>query len=135
VVLEPRYVEKTSVGEDGLPVKTFEAVERSLGASSSLSLNWRSYFPPTPADVKSATEAATTAEGKLIASKTAIAYTSSMYGVKDVDAEAIQIEAERQLRNESAPGPDDLFGRNLRKGKSEKDDDEEDDSDDDNLED
>jgi len=96
VTLPPRYMEER--GADGKV--TVKVVQRSTGTSSDIKLNWRSYFPPTPTDITSMTDAATRAQGKIIANRTAIAYTAQVYGVKDVEQEQAQIEAEAELAME-----------------------------------
>lgn len=92
VLLPPKFVEETS--SDG--TKSVRAIERNPGTSDAIQLNWRSYFPPTPADVTAMVGSATTAKGALIQQKTATSYVANVFGVKDVDAEVLQLEVEKQ---------------------------------------
>lgn len=111
VLLPPRYEEKT--GADGKVVVT--EFERKPGISSQVKLNWRSYFPPTPADVTQMVTSATTAKGQTISQKTAVQYTAQVFGVKDVDREVAEIEVERdeaaERMMELNPPPNGTFGK------------------------
>jgi len=127
VILPPRYEEKSSKPDaEGKVEKTVITVERTLGESSDVQLNWRTYFPPTPDDISKMTTSAVQAKGVLISAKTAISYTAQVYGVKDIDNEEADIEAEKQatleMMADNAPAMGGPFG-----GKKEDKDQEEDD--------
>lgn len=110
VILPPKYEEKSSKpNAEGKVEKTVIPVERTLGTSSDVQLNWRTYFPPTPADITAMVTSAVQAKGTLIAAKTAISYTAQVFGVKDVDNEEVDIETEKEatleMMSEFAPPP------------------------------
>lgn len=104
VVLPPRF-ESTGEGDD----RTVTVVERTPGTSENLTLNWPSYFAATASDVSQDVDAATKAKGTTISAKTAVKYTAHHFGVKDVDQEIAEIEAEKELALENmrdmAPPP------------------------------
>lgn len=121
VTLPPKFIEET--GKDGK--KSIRAVERVPGTSEAIQLNWRSYFPPTPADVTAMVTSSTAAKGQLVAQKTATAYVSNIFGVRDVDAEILQLDVEKQIAMDqmAAVGPQGTFGSKSKK--DDEDDDEE----------
>lgn len=109
VVLPPKFIETT---DEKTGKKSTSQVERKPGMSELVQLNWRSYFPPTPADVTAMVTSASTAKGALIQQKTATAYVANVFGVKDVDAEVMQIDVERQVAIDqmASMGPQGSFG-------------------------
>jgi len=74
------------------------------GESELVTLRWPEYFAPTAQDVKDAVATAQTASGgkPVIAHKTAVDYTSRLFGVADVDEEIAQIANEADEEAERA---------------------------------
>lgn len=106
LAIEPKRIEK--MGEDRRVTVIEEP--RVPGTSESVELNWRTYFSPTPADVNQIVTSATTAQGKTISDATAVRATAQIYGVKDIERELADIEAEREARAMAFPGPEGTFG-------------------------
>ena len=76
-------------------------LDRVLGISDEVSLNWNPYFSPTWVDIKAAAEAVKSANGgkQVISQRTSVAAVQSLFGVDNVDDEmqAIQAEAEQAI--------------------------------------
>lgn len=95
VILPPRI---TKVEPDpGSDSETTEVVEeRTPGESDRLELKWPPYFALSMLDVQAMVVAATTAKGQTISQRTAIKFTSTPFGVTDVDKEQAEIDVEKE---------------------------------------
>jgi hypothetical protein len=71
-------------------------VDRVPGRSDRIELKWAPYFPLSMADIQAMVEAATKAKGHTISQRTAIKFTSTPFGVLDVDKEQAEIDVERE---------------------------------------
>ena len=104
VRLPPKFV-ATGDGDE----RKVTAIERTPGTSEHVTINWPPYFKATPQDVSADVDAASKARAVTISNRTAVKYTAHHFGVKDVDAELDDIEAEKEVALqrmvESAPPP------------------------------
>lgn len=122
VVVLPQRIEKSEPGSDGETAETM--VDRVPGTSDRIELKWAPYFPLSMADIQAMVEAATKAKGQTISQRTAIKFTSTPFGVLDVDKEQAEIDVERE-RAAFQFGLDDPSAPAVPPGKPEEDEDEE----------
>lgn len=91
VVKIPPRIEREVV--DGEVKET--VVEREVGQGEDIVVTWGPYFPPTESDIQQATTTVSTGlTAGAISKRTGVKYLCQYFGVKDVEAEIAQIEAE-----------------------------------------
>lgn len=96
VVLPPKItkIEPDPGDPDGETTETVE--ERTPGTSDRLELKWPPYFQPSMPDILAMVQAATAAKGQTISDRTAVKFTSTPFGVSDIDRELAEIDVEKE---------------------------------------
>jgi hypothetical protein len=96
VVILPPKITKVDPDPGSDSGTTEEVKELTPGESDRLELKWPPYFQASMPDILAMVQAATTAKGQTISQRTAIKFTSTPFGVSDIDKEQAEIDVEKE---------------------------------------